>query len=186
MQRDGTGSRTATDEVRRVLRALRRSRWGPPAAVAIVVTSIALSDGYFSWVWGSGWFAAGFGAGMVLCRADTSRRFGVRELQLEFYAAQDNRRLPEQIYPPWWHAHIGAERRRIHQQLSREWIMIAVGGCAALLLFAQRLIPQIQLLSPGQLGVYIVFCLCVLAWDRLVAPELLADLDELTHQLQDR
>ncbi|MFI1920003.1 hypothetical protein [Nocardia sp. NPDC020380] len=186
MQRDGTGSRTATDELRRALRALRRSWWAAPGALAVAVTAIALSDGYFYWVWTLSWFAAGFALGVWLCRADTSRRFGARELQLEFYAAQDDRRLPERIHPPWWDTHIGAERRRLHLHLAREWIAIALGGGAALLLFAQRLIPEIELLSPGTLGVYILLCLCILAWDRLMIPALLADLDELASQLEDR
>ncbi|MEV6769390.1 hypothetical protein AB0N05_12275 [Nocardia sp. NPDC051030] len=140
----------------------------------------------FSPLWAAINFIVGVGVGVLIRRADTSRRFGARELQLEFYNAQDNRLLPDRIYPPWWEEHISDERRRLWDQQRREWIVIAFGACSMLLFLVQALVPAVRILTSPTLIFFVLLSVCAIAWYRLMAPALHADLDELSRQAESR
>ncbi|MFE3189858.1 hypothetical protein ACFXHA_12670 [Nocardia sp. NPDC059240] len=157
-----------------------------PILCGLGALGISISDLYPGWLWAAVYFATGFGVGIVGRRSDTYQRFGVWALQLEFYEAQDNRRLPDRIHPPWWHAHILAERHRLEKQRRFIWVMITLGGGSMLVLLAQTLRPGFRLLPTGMLVVYAMLGSGFVFWHRLMGPSLLADLDELARQGQSR
>ncbi|MFB8005902.1 hypothetical protein [Nocardia sp. NPDC056000] len=137
-------------------------------------------------VWAVVYFVIGFAGGAYFRRIDTSRRFGARELQLEFYTAQDERRLPDRIHPPWWHEHIIAERNRLRKQQLQGWVIALFGLWAAAMLVAQASIAGFRLVPTGILVLYLLLCAGYVTWYRLMRPSLLADLDELARQGRSR
>lgn len=173
------------------MRSLRRAWWPVPVLSAVTIAAVILDNfrpitrELLLW-WTIPALAIGFVIGVRIKRNDTSSRYLTRELQLEFYTAQDNRRLPDQIHPPWWQARIRAERERLHSQKRWQRLQLIVPAASLVLLALQITRPNFHLLPSSLLVAFILSCAGALAWNRLLTPSLLADLDELSRQGQTR
>ncbi|MFF2554115.1 hypothetical protein ACFVUS_24165 [Nocardia sp. NPDC058058] len=174
------------DGVRGLFRRARRMWAAVPLLAGLCMASIPISDVDPLWLWGPVYFAMGFGMGVFFRRINTSHRFGIWELQVDFYAAQDNRRLPVHAYPPFWQRLILAEQLRMQTQRRYAWVPIMFGVASVLLLVAHVSISGFRLLPTGVLVVYSAVCAGYVLWHRLMTPWLVMDLDELARQIRFR